>query len=262
MPITVADLPASPQCAGKQWFVADLDGLAHLAALVLLGRAHQAARILEGAQRETVVTSAALKGRLQQDLFPANGVDHWHRDGLLFEIICWLVARMSAGPGDVISDPHLKATQQGADMIKVEFNGTTRALVRTTVYEHKCTDRARRLFKREILPAFTEYVSGVRDDQLTQTTIGLLLRFGLTDLEHVQVYDRLVTERPLAFRAALTVTPSVFGGPKCVKLFKDYDSIGADAQFRFGDTFPLSDIRSWFDDLTLAIWQRIEAQDV
>ena len=261
-PITITDLPAAPQCAGKQWFVADFGGLAHLVALVLMGRAYQAARILEGAQRDTVILSAALKTRVRLDLFPPAEVDHWHRDGLLFEIICWLVARMDASPDEVISDPHLKATQQGADMIKVEFNGTARSLIRTTIYEYKCTDRARRLFKREILPAFAEYASGIRDDQLTQTTIGLLLRFGLTDQEHVQVYDRLVTERPLAFRAALTVTPGVFGSPKCVKLFKDYDSIPSDPQHRFGDTFPLNDIRGWFDSLALAIWHQIETQDV
>lgn len=262
MPINIVDLPAAPHCAGKQWFVADLDRLAHLAALVLLGRAHHAGRILEGAQRDIVVPHAQLKARLQRDLFPPEDVDPWHRDGLLFEVICWLVARMSTCAGEVISDPHLKSTQQGADMIKVEFDEARRTLVSTTIYEYKCTDYARRCFKGEILPAFAEYISGARDDQLAQTTIGLLVRFGLTDDEHVQIYDKLINDRPLAFRAALTVSPEVFGAPKCVKLFKDYESVPTLMERRFGDTFPLANIRAWFNDFAVAIWDKIEAMDV
>jgi hypothetical protein len=262
MPINLVDLPAPPECAGRQWFVEDLDGLAHLAALVLLGRAHHAARILEGAQRDTVVAPAALKARLQRDLSPGGDADPWHRDGLLFEVICWLVARMSASPGEVISDPHLRSTQQGADMIKVQFDIALRSLVRTTIYEYKCTDHARRRFKQEILPVFAEYISGVRDDQLTQTTIGLLLRFGLTDDEHVQIYDRLISERPLAFQAALTVMPAAFPAPKCVKLFKDYKGILTPLEHRLGDTFPLTNIRDWFDRFAAAIWGKIETADV
>lgn len=262
MAINIIDHPAVPQCGGKQWFVSDLDALAHLAALVLLGRAQHAARILEGAQRDSLSTNARLKARLREDLFPSENVDPWHRDGLLFEIICWLAARMSASPGEVISDPHLKSTQQGADTIKVAFDETERLLVRATVYEYKCTDRARRLFKREVLPAFQEYMTGIRDDQLAQTAIGLLERFDLTDQEHLEVYEKLINERPLAFQAALTVKPEAFAVYKCVKLFKNYEDIPVTIENRFGNTFPLENIREWFDIFAAAIWEKVETADV
>lgn len=258
LPINVVDSSAAPQCLGKQWFVDDIDHLAYLAALVFVGRAHHAARILEGAQKDTIVVPAALKARIQGELFPAADADPWHRDGLLFEVICWIVARMTSGPNEVISDPHLKSTQQGADTIKVAFDGASRTLIRTTVYEYKCTDRARRQFKDEVLPAFRDYVSGVRDDQLSQTTIGLLLRFGLTDDEQRQIYDRLVQDRPLAFQAALTVTPDVFETEKCVKLFKDFASLPGAIEDRMGDTFPLNNIRPWFDVFAEKVWEKIE----
>jgi hypothetical protein len=148
MPINLVNRLAIPECAGKQWIVTNVDILAQLAALVLTGQVRHAARFLEGAQRDTVVPPAVLKARLQGDLFPHPGVDHWHRDGLLFEIICWIVARMSAGPGEVISDPHLKSTEQGADTIKIKFDATLRSLARATIFEYKCTDRARRGFKQ------------------------------------------------------------------------------------------------------------------
>src|SRR4051812_26744073 len=109
MPVTIVDLPAPPRCEGSQWFVQDYDELVHLTALVMLGRAQHAADILRGAQPAAPIAHAALKERLRRELVLAPGADPWHRDGLLFETICWLVARNSSGPNEIISDPHRKA---------------------------------------------------------------------------------------------------------------------------------------------------------
>ena len=122
-----------------------------------------------------------------------------------------------------------------------------------------CTDRARRLFKQEILPAFAEYLSGARDDQLAQTTIALLSRYELTGAEQTQVYETLVLSRPLAFRAALTVNPGAFPAAKCSKLFKNFDGLAVPIDARHGDTFPLPHVRDWFDDFAAAVWAWIDA---
>src|SRR5687768_14310998 len=112
MPVTVVDRPAEPHCGGLQWSIADLDALATLAALVLVGRAQHAARVLAGALLLPVQAPAAMRAQIQSELFPAAGAPTYHRDGLLFEIICWLVARQRALSSEVISEPHTKATQQ------------------------------------------------------------------------------------------------------------------------------------------------------
>ena len=49
MPLTITDQPAEPHCGGVQWVVADLDDLAGLVAVVLQGRAADAADALAGA---------------------------------------------------------------------------------------------------------------------------------------------------------------------------------------------------------------------
>ena len=51
MPVSVVDHPADPQCGGHQWFVEDTDGLATLTAIVMVGRARQVGRILDGSER-------------------------------------------------------------------------------------------------------------------------------------------------------------------------------------------------------------------
>ena len=124
---------------------------------------------------------------------------------MLFESICWLVAKIEATPDEAIADPHRKATQQGADGLKVGFDPTTREITTTTVYEFKCTGNSRRKFKREVLPAFASYQSGICDGELAQGTLALLAQFGLTPAERKQAYERLILDRPLVFEASLTL---------------------------------------------------------
>lgn len=258
MAITIVELPAPPQCEGAQWFVGDRAQLVMLTGMIMLGRAEHASRIISGAQGVAPVVAAALKQRLRRDLIIPANADPWHRDGLLFESICWLAAKIDAGPNDVISDPHRKATQQGADGVKVQFDPVERQLSSTTIYEYKCTDKARRKFKREVLPAFTEYLSGVRDDQLSQITIALLARFELTDEEQARAYERLVLDRPMAFEAALTVVPGQFPAENCVRLFKSFDTLKIALDKRRGVTFPVPQIRPWFDGFANEVWDWID----
>src|SRR5690349_11391939 len=120
--INVVNSPLLPLCDGNQWIVHDYPSLVVLTGYVMLGRAQQAANILQGAQAIPPIAHPVLKARLERELVLAAGEDPWHRDGLLFETICWLIAGMQARPDEVISDPHRKATQQGADTIKVAFD--------------------------------------------------------------------------------------------------------------------------------------------
>jgi hypothetical protein len=228
----------------------------------MLGRARQVGRILDGAEQGPVTVLQVTKARLRRELILDPGADPWHRDGLLFETICWIVARMQARPDEILSDPHRRATQQGADTVKVRFDPDRRELIGVTVYEQKCSDAPRDKFRDEVLPAFKNWLAGFRDDELMQIAIGLLDRHHLTDEESQRAYGRLMMERPLAFRAALTVSPENFPAAECVRVFRDYDSLGVELQARFGDTFPLADIRGWFAAFAAAVWAKLEQIDV
>ncbi len=262
MPLTISDFPAAPECGGTQWVVTNQDELSTLVGMVLIGRAQQAARVLQGTQHNAVNTSVAQRNALRVQLHPTSDALRWHRDGLLFEIICWISARMSANASDVISDPHLTSTQQGADTIVVRFDATTRTLSLATIHEQKCTTNARPHFRDHVMPSFKEWMSGKRDNQLTSIATGLLSSFNLTDDERTAIFDRLVQDRPLAFRAALTVTPTPFATEQCVSVFKDYATLTPVVDNRLGDTFPLPDIREWFNAFAQEVWAKIEAQNV
>ena len=240
------------------------DLLASLVALVLIGRDRQALQVLQGtlAVPQPAPTSAQQKANWQSRLLVTNETLIEHRDGLLFEIICWIVAELTAAPDEVVSEPHLSSTRQGLDTIKVSFDAQQRVLKRATVHEQKCTVAARKTFRSQVLPAFQKWMSGVRDSELLQAAIGLLQRFSLTNDEYQHAYDRLLNDRPLSFRAALTVMPPPFDAGKCVKLFKSYSTITPLIEDRIGDTLPLADIRAWFEGFAQKVWQKIEAGNV
>lgn len=262
MPVVVTNFPANPECRGAQWSVADENMLAHLTALVLVGRARQAARVLQGAQPGVAIAGPQLKASLRAKLLVQSQQAIWHRDGLLFEIIAWLVAEMTAQPNEAVSEPHLSSTQQGLDTIKIQFDPVARDLVRAIIYEQKCTENARELFLTKVLPEFKKWLGGVRDNELLQIAVALMQRFNLTDDERRRIYDRLAQDRPLAFQASLTVTPPPFGTPQCLALFTGYSALTPNIANRLGHTLPLQAIRPWFDAFAHKVWAVIEATNV
>jgi hypothetical protein len=264
MTLVVLPTATPPECLGTNWTVGDADALADVCAQIMIGRALHAALILDGSHPAGTppIMSSALKEKLRLELHPTSDPKTYHRDGLIFEIISWVAARLTATPNDAISDPHLKATNQGTDCLKVTVDPVGRTLTRATVYEYKCTTNWRKLFSQDVLKAFREYVSGERDNQLAQAAITLLIELGFTPNERNAAYDQLVRGRPLAFQASLTVAPSGFATAERLELFKGYDSIVGDIATRGGNTMPLDDVRAWFSAFAALIWTKIEVFDV
>jgi hypothetical protein len=264
MPLSVKPTPVLPQCLGALWAVEDVGALADVCAQILIGRAHHAAMILDGVLSPGAppVIADALKEKLRGELHPAKDPTRWHRDGLLFEIICWVAARITATVNEAITDPHLKATNQGTDCLKVTVDPAAHTLTSATVYEYKCTTNWRQLFAGDVMSAFEEYTTGKRDNQLAQSAIALLQGLGFTRDQRGAAYDQLIQQRPLAFEASLTVTPRGFTADQRLALFNGYDAITGDVAIRVGNTFPLDDVRQWFTDFSELVWQKIEALDV
>lgn len=262
MPLNITPNPVHPECEGARWVVNNIDQLAYLTALVLIGRDTQAAKILQGAGVGKPLTTVVLKKKIKAKLILATGKKTWHRDGLLFEIICWIAAQKQATVYDLITTPHLRSTDQGVDTMKITFNPKSRTLTQVTVYEYKCTDdteHSRTHFKGKILPAFELYINGEKDDFLSQTILAALARFNLTIDEVTKIYDTILIDRPISFFAGLTVNPTKFELQDCKKLFKDYDGLSVPISQRIGDTLPLEDIRPWFELFAQKVWTQVEA---
>ena len=246
MPLQIDEFPANPECLGQQWGVLDDDLLADVVAQVLVGKARHAARVINGAEGGAMIVGDALKEKLHSQLVVPPGAQPYHRDGLLFEAICWVAARMSANANDLISDPHLQATQQGTDLLKIAFANDDNQLVGVTIYEQKCTTAPRNQFRDHVLPAFVEYASGSRDNQIVQSALSLFALRGLPEAAESQAYARIVIDRPFIYSAGMTVTPDPFSIAMCRALFDGFPTITPNVENRMGNTFPLDDVRQWF----------------
>ncbi|HVK41189.1 MAG TPA: hypothetical protein VM471_01815 [Phenylobacterium sp.] len=257
MTLSIVDFPAEPHCGGAQWTVADTDALADQVAAVMQGRAADVADALAGATLLDVMTPDDMKAAIKKELFPTKKGAMPHRDGLLFEIICWLVAAQQATADEVVTEPHTKATKQGMDTLKVAWDDGSRQLTAATIYEYKCTTNAQKTFRYPVMKAFRDFNDGKRNTDLIQQSIALLARFGLTNEERRAAFTRIVKDRPLIFEAALTVTPHPFGTADCVALFDYFENFATRPQRR-GSTMPLTDVRQWFSDFAELVWSKID----
>jgi hypothetical protein len=262
MPLTRNAMPASPECDGEQWIVHAPDDLAKLVALVLIGQAFHAESILEGTQLGTPTIKQTLRNVLDKTLHPTTDKGVEHRDGVLFEIICWIAARITKTDSENLDPAHLMATNQGTDGIKITVDLAAKTLTKATIYEYKCTVHARQKFQSQVLKSFRQYVSGERDNQLGQAVTALLSHFGFNGPQLKAAYDTLIQTRPLAFEASLTVSPATFLTDKCLALFKDYSSIPVEEALRGGNTLPLNDVRGWFATFAGQVWAKIETFNV
>jgi hypothetical protein len=257
VPLEINDWPAAPECLGTQWTVLNENQLANLVAVVLLGRARHAARVIQGAELRHLPVGA-LKQRLRAQLEVPADEQPYHRDGLLFEIICWVAAHQSSVAGELIADPHLVATHQGMDGLKIAVSPAG-LLTRATIYEQKCTTNPRATFRGAILPAFREYLDQKRDNQLTQTANALLAQLQLTEEQERLVYHQLVVSRPFNFCANVTVEPGQYLKDDCITLFADYSDLTPNIAERHGNTLPLDDVRVWFANFAALVVDKIEA---
>lgn len=255
--ISTAACKVNEHCVGDHWTVGDFELLARLIAIIAMGQAKHAARIivdlLPAVPALTIdVLRADAKQRLTVtgDTPEKQDAHRWHRDGLIFEVISWIAARQGAAANVLMRDPHISATTQGLDGIMIELDEEGKTVVRATILEDKCSNDPRRKFRDEVLPAFRNYHAGKRASELVAATSSLL--DGRIPEEAVmEAAGRILDMAFRAYRAGLTINPDHDSEAGRTALFKGYEGLEkiAGAQ-RIGATFlPPSELRTWFDEI-------------
>lgn len=253
--VSTKNCAINEHCVGEIWTVEDFELLARLIAIIAMGQAKHAARILAGlhtAAPELNIDSlrADAKQRLTVtgDLPEKQDSRRWHRDGMIFEAISWIVARQGASANVLMRDPHISATTQGLDGLMIELDETGETIVRATILEDKCSNDPRGKFRDEVLPAFQRYHARERASELVAETASLL--DGRIPGEKVtEAAGRVLDIALRAYRAALTIDSSYSSEEKRKALFKGYEKLqGIAREQRIGATFLTpSELRDWFE---------------
>jgi hypothetical protein len=265
MPVTYTPVDIDHDCIGDHWEVLDEDELARLVGLVLKGEFAHAESILARAVSDPIVYGAGLEAVIKQDVIKALTVERdaegaekretpkWHRDGLLFEVISWIVARMAHQPHVLIRDPHIGATTQGLDGLMIELSAGKDQVIQTVVFEDKCMEDARSAFRDETLPAFEAHHVSAR--KLLASASTLLGKASLPVTAVNAVAGRAIGLNVRKYRSAMPILPTEADQPGRARIFKNYNRLtGIGQADRIGCTFlPPADMREWFEKFALKV---------
>ncbi|HDL6904390.1 TPA: hypothetical protein PXM78_002669 [Yersinia enterocolitica] len=252
------DVEVDDHARGLLWSVNDLDALSKLIAVIALGQAQHAARIIQELEPHGPALSyaelyAGARGqmRIRGENETQRDVSRYHRDGFLFECISWIIARQAANDRTYFKDPHISSTTQGLDGLSIEMHATKSVVVRATIFEDKCTDNPRDKFRDEIMPTFIEHHNNKRSRDLVANAVNLIKDSGLNGTEAARAASRVMDKKYRTYRAALTIDSEMTTPKKRKKLFKGYNNLAdITKDQRVGATLVIDgDLRDWFQDL-------------
>lgn len=266
--LAIETVHINQHCTGSRWTVADIDHLARIIAIVAMGQATHAARIIaELLPSEPAIDQAALRADAKRRLSVTGGNENQReasrhrRDGLIFECISWVAAQQGTKGTALVRDPHLSSTTQGLDGLMIELNEARSAITRATIFEDKCSEHPRAKFRDEILPAFKAHHEDKRASELVAAAAALIEKTGLNGTECTRAAARVLDKNRRAYRGSLAVTPANDSDVRRQALFKNYEELeGLGAEQRIGATLITSnDLRAWFDGLALKAITYIDA---
>lgn len=256
--LTVSPVEISDCCTGTRWSANDVDHLARIIAIISMGQAAHAARIItELLPSEPAIDHEALRSSARRSLTISGAtekqreVSRYHRDGLIFEAISWAAAQQATGGKALLRDPHISSTTQGLDGLMLEFDDAELSLSRATIFEDKCSDDPRKMFRDEIIPAFQAHHENKRASDLLATAAALLANKGLDGTASTKAAARVLDKTFRAYRGSLAVTTAEDSLVRRKRLFKGYDKLpDIKAAQRIGAVLVTSDdLRGWFEEL-------------
>jgi hypothetical protein len=245
--------------SGLDWKVTDVAALARLIAVVALGQAQHAARIIGELEPANpafsdadLIADAKIQMQIRGKTDDERQASRVHRDGFLFECMSWIVARQGAGDRTFFKDPHIDATSHGLDGLIIELHQTNPVVLRATICEDKCTAYPRRKFRQEVLKTFDEHHRNKRARDLVANATALIRESGLNGTDATKAAARVLEKDARSYRAALTT--KTLGANARAKLFKGYRTLdGITPMQRIGATFEIGgDLRIWFQELAEA----------
>jgi hypothetical protein len=253
----VQAVPVNGNCQGVRWEDVDSESTARMIAIVAMGLSEAASNVIKALAPEYAppshaarIATAVAKLTVKSAAHP-EGVPLYHRDGLIFEVISWLVATQQATPNTFIRPPHVNATTQGMDGLAIELSASRTSLEKVTIFEDKCSKSPTRVFNREVIPSFLQHHSDGRIPELVSTATALIRQATLSPVDAVRIAEEVLNHNIRQYQAALAVGPAHDSEARRNKIFNQYSKIkGITSSQRVAATFVVNaDVRVWFEQM-------------
>lgn len=123
-----------------------------------------------------------------------------HRDGLLFQHVSWVAARMAV-PNGYMTAPHVRQADKGFDGFIVELDDGGEEIARIVLCEDKASNAPRGLITSNVWTDIEAILRGDRDDEILADLVTLLKSVPGIDAE--AAVDEVFWEEAREFRVAV-----------------------------------------------------------
>ena len=257
--LNITTFPIDDYCVGSKWTVANEDQLAGLIATIVMGQAMQAECIItELLPAKPVFTNEALKQEAiikftlqEESQTPRIGYPRFQRDGLIFELISWIAAKQTSGERCYIKDPHTSSTSQGLDGIMIELSDDRSEILKSTIFEDKCTKSPRNTFTQKVIPGFQDRHGNTKSAELIAAAANLIKMSGVSNTLAMAMVAKVLDNNCRHYRAGFALTREFDNEDAQKALFKDYNKIeDINQDQRIGASLIVKgELRDWFDTL-------------
>ena len=130
----------------------------------------------------------------------------YHRDGLLFQHISWIVAK-KASPHGIMTSPHVRNADKGFDGFVMELDEFREAIETIILCEDKASEAPRNLITQSVWPEIEAIVDGQRDDEVLAELVTLLKSLPSVDAE--DAVETMFWEEARHFRVCVATSEKI-----------------------------------------------------
>jgi hypothetical protein len=180
-----------------------------------------------------------------------------HRDGLLFQHISWLAARIQYPEAEATA-PHVRVADKGFDGFLIERPTGTSAIARVILCEDKASTNPRPIVTGQVWPEILAILDGQKDREIVAAVMALLSN--LPAAEREEIIGATIWNRVKHFRVALAAGADQLKDGSYLHLFDGFDQQAAgDVSLRQAEVMPMPEVRAYLEDVAQKVVGRLNA---
>jgi hypothetical protein len=167
-----------------------------------------------------------------------------HRDGLLFQYVSWVAARIEM-PNAHLTAPHVRSADKGFDGFIVELDSVLGTLERMVICEDKASVDPRPLITGSVWKEIEAILAGMRDDQLLAALTVLVASIpGLSHTQREVIIDGALWHESRQFRVSVATGANIGRDDGFGHVLKGFDlKAPGPMETRMGGVLPFPDVR-------------------
>lgn len=174
-----------------------------------------------------------------------------HRDGLLFQHISWLAARIQY-PDAEATAPHVRVADKGFDGFLIERAAGASGLSRVILCEDKASTNPRPIVTGQVWPEILAILDGQKDREIVAAVMALLSNLPAPERE--EIIGATIWSRVKHFRVALAAGADQLKDASYLHLFDGFDlqAVGH-VSLRQAEVMPMAEVRAYLEDVALKV---------